>query len=143
MPNTEIEYISQTLHKANALKSVLSNEFESLKDQNLELFENLQSQKLEILDFLASEELLDRIKSYTDSKDALADNVAMWRQVMNLMKECKELHIRNEVLINRKLETIRGALHTIQTPDPLSSVEVYDRLGKIRSNNRKNSVGNA
>ena len=87
MPNTETEYISQTLHKANALKSVLSNEFESLKDQNLELFENLQSQKLEILDFLASEELLDRIKSYTDSKDAMVDNVAMWQQVMDLMKE--------------------------------------------------------
>ena len=142
MPSTETEYISQTLHKANALKSVLSNEFESLKDQNLELFETLQSQKLEILDFLASEELLERIKSYTNSKDALADNVSLWQQVIDLMKECKELHIRNEILINRKLETIRGALHTIQTPDPLSSVEVYDRLGKIRSNSRKNSVGN-
>tara|TARA_X000000950_G_scaffold76226_1_gene95435 strand:+ start:1839 stop:2270 length:432 start_codon:yes stop_codon:yes gene_type:complete len=143
MPSTETEYISQTLHKANALKSVLSNEFESLKDQNLELFETLQSQKLEILDFLASEELLERIKSYTNNKDALADNVSLWQQVIDLMKECKELHIRNEILINRKLETIRGALHTIQTPDPLSSVEVYDRLGKIRSNSRKNSVGNA
>ena len=143
MPNPETDYIAQTLHKANALKAVLSNEFKSLKEQDLETFEVLQTQKLEILDFLASEDLTQRIRAYAEDPDALADNVALWEQVMALMKDCKELHIRNEVLINRKLETIRGALHTIQTPDPLSSVEVYDRLGKIRSNSRKNSVGNA
>ena len=143
MPNPETDYIAQTLHKANALKAVLSNEFKSLKEQDLETFEVLQTQKLEILDFLASEDLTQRIRAYAEDPDALADNVTLWEQVMALMKDCKELHIRNEVLINRKLETIRGALHTIQTPDPLSSVEVYDRLGKIRSNSRKNSVGNA
>lgn len=143
MSNPETDYIAQTLHKANALKAVLSNEFKSLKEQDLESFEILQTQKLEILDFLASEDLTQRIRAYAKDPDALADNVALWEQVMALMKDCKELHIRNEVLINRKLETIRGALHTIQTPDPLSSVEVYDRLGKIRSNSRKNSVGNA
>jgi flagellar biosynthesis/type III secretory pathway chaperone len=143
MPNPETDYIAQTLHKANALKAVLSNEFKSLKEQDLETFEVLQTQKLEILDFLASEDLTQRIRAYAEEPDALADNVALWEQVMALMRDCKELHIRNEVLINRKLETIRGALHTIQTPDPLSSVEVYDRLGKIRSNSRKNSVGNA
>jgi flagellar biosynthesis/type III secretory pathway chaperone len=143
MPNPETDYIAQTLHKANALKAVLSNEFKSLKEQDLESFEVLQTQKLEILDFLASEDLTQRIRAYAEDPDALADNVALWEQLMALMKDCKELHIRNEVLINRKLETIRGALHTIQTPDPLSSVEVYDRLGKIRSNSRKNSVGNA
>ena len=143
MSNPETDYIAQTLHKANALKAVLSNEFNSLKAQDLEAFEVLQTQKLEILDFLASEDLTQRIRAYAEDPDALADNVALWEQVMALMRDCKELHIRNEVLINRKLETIRGALHTIQTPDPLSSVEVYDRLGKIRSNSRKNSVGNA
>jgi len=143
MSNPETDYIAQTLHKANALKAVLSNEFKSLKEQDLKTFEVLQTQKLEILDFLASEDLTQRIRAYAEDPDALADNVALWEQVMALMKDCKELHIRNEVLINRKLETIRGALHTIQTPDPLSSVEVYDRLGKIRSNSRKNSVGNA
>ncbi len=143
MSNSETDYIAQTLHKANALKAVLSNEFKSLKEQDLQTFEVLQAQKIEILDFLASEDLTSRIRAYAEQPEALADNVALWDQVMALMKDCKELHIRNEVLITRKLETIRGALHTIQTPDPLSSVEVYDRLGKIRSKSRKNSVGNA
>ena len=143
MSNPEADYLAQTLHKANALKALLDSEFRSLKEQDLESFEELQRQKIEILGFLGSEELLERVKTYSDSRDALTDNLMLWEQVLSLMKDCKELHMRNEVLINRKLETIRGALLTIQTPDPLSSVEVYDRLGKIKANTRKNPVGNA
>jgi len=143
MSNPEAEYLGQTLHKANALKALLNSEFRSLKEQDLQSFEELQRQKIEILDFLGSEELLERVKTYSESRDALTENLLLWEQVLSLMKDCKELHMRNEVLINRKLETIRGALLTIQTPDPLSSVEVYDRLGKIKANTRKNPVGNA
>tara|TARA_B100001057_G_scaffold450893_1_gene493375 strand:- start:241 stop:672 length:432 start_codon:yes stop_codon:yes gene_type:complete len=143
MSNPEADYLAQTLHKANALKALLNSEFRSLKEQDLQSFEELQQQKIEILGFLGSEELLERVKTYSESRDALTDNLMLWEQVLSLMKDCKELHMRNEVLINRKLETIRGALLTIQTPDPLSSVEVYDRLGKIKANTRKNPVGNA
>ena len=143
MSNPEAEFLSQTLHKANALKALLNNEFRSLKEQDLQTFEDLQQQKLEVLDFLGSEELLERVKNYSDCPETLSENLMLWEQVIALMKDCRELHMRNEVLINRKLETIRGALHTIQTPDPLSSVEIYDRLGKIKSNPRKNPVGNA
>ena len=143
MSNPEADYLAQTLHKANALKALLNSEFRSLKEQDLQSFEELQQQKIEILGFLGSEELLERVKTYSESRDALTENLMLWEQVLSLMKDCKELHMRNEVLINRKLETIRGALLTIQTPDPLSSVEVYDRLGKIKANTRKNPVGNA
>ena len=143
MSNPEADYLAQTLHKANALKALLNSEFRSLKEQDLQSFEELQQQKIEILDFLGSEELLERVKTYSESRDALTENLMLWEQVLSLMKDCKELHMRNEVLINRKLETIRGALLTIQTPDPLSSVEVYDKLGKIKANTRKNPVGNA
>jgi len=34
-------------------------------------------------------------------------------------------------LILRKLDAIRGALKSLQIMDPSSSVEVYDRLGKL------------
>ena len=43
----------------------------------------------------------------------------------------------------RKLESIRGALQTIQSPDPLNSVEVYDRLGKVRPNRNRKNMGQA
>ena len=62
---------------------------------------------------------------------------------MQLISDCKDLHRRNEVFINRKLETIRGALHSIQSPDPLNTVEVYDRLGKIRANRSRQNMGDA
>ena len=54
----------------------------------------------------------------------------MWEKIITTMTEGRKLHQRNEILINSKIESIRSALRTIQTPDPLSSVEVYDKLGK-------------
>jgi len=59
------------------------------------------------------------------------------------MNECRDLHRRNEILISHKLETIRGALQTIQSPDPLNSVEIYDRLGKIRPSRGGAPMGDA
>jgi len=69
--------------------------------------------------------------------------MVIWDQVVALMNECRDLHRRNEILINHKLETIRGALQTIQSPDPLNSVEIYDRLGKMRPSRKITSVGDA
>jgi len=41
------------------------------------------------------------------------------------------LHRRNAVLIERKLDTIRGTLHSLHTGESGSPVEVYDRLGQV------------
>ena len=47
------------------------------------------------------------------------------------MALCRDMHRRNEVLINRKIDAIRGALQSLNVFDPTSSVEMYDRLGKL------------
>ena len=145
MMSPDTEYLAQTRHKALVLHQVLENEFQALKDQDLSQFDELQKQKLEILTFLASEDLIERIKLYTESNDqsAARDNLSAWDEIMQLISDCKDLHRRNEVFINRKLETIRGALHSIQSPDPLNTVEVYDRLGKIRANRSRQNMGDA
>lgn len=143
MTTTDTEYLAQTLHKANALKAVLDKEFSALKEQDMTAFETLQAQKLEILTFLSSDDLLERVKAYTEKSDTAAANLALWDEVMQLIAECRDLHRRNEVLISRKLDSIRGALQTIQSTDPLSSVEVYDRLGKIRQGRSRQSMGDA
>jgi len=137
------DHLTQAVHKAQALKLVLNSEFDALKQQDLNTFEVLQAQKLEILHFLASEELLEKVKSHTDDQDNTATTAAIWDQVVALMNECRDLHRRNEILINHKLETIRGALQTIQSPDSLNSVEIYDRLGKMRPSRNRGSVGDA
>lgn len=132
MDAKEQQLVSQSLHKANALKTVLESEFAALKEQDLTLFEKLQTQKLEILSFLSQQDFIEQIKAYAGDRTATANQLALWDEIINLIAQCKELHRRNEILINSKLESIRSALKTIQTPDPLSSVEVYDRLGKLR-----------
>jgi flagellar biosynthesis/type III secretory pathway chaperone len=143
MNEPTLDHLNQTVHKAQALKHLLDSEFTALKKQDLTAFEALQAQKLEILHFLSSEELLEKIKAHTDDQDKAAATVVIWDQVVALMSECRDLHRRNEILINHKLETIRGALKTIQSPDPLNSVEVYDRLGQLRPNRNRNRMGDA
>ena len=145
MTDADSEYLAQTRHKAQVLKQVLEKEFQALKDQDLTHFDELQEQKLEILSFLASEDLLEGVKIYTqdsNKKTAMA-NLSAWDDIMLLIADCKDMHSRNEMFISRKLETIRGALQTIQSPDPMNTVEVYDRLGKIRPNRSRQTMGDA
>jgi flagellar biosynthesis/type III secretory pathway chaperone len=48
------------------------------------------------------------------------------------MMNCRDMHRRNEILIMRKLDAIRGALESLNVNEATSSVEVYDRLGQIK-----------
>jgi hypothetical protein len=53
------------------------------------------------------------------------------RALKVLLVECRYLHRRKAVLIERKLDTIRGTLHSLHTGESGSPVEVYDRLGQV------------
>ena len=140
--NSQKAMLSKALSDALSLKDLLNNEFESLKKQDIDSFEALQQSKTDILNFLASEDLSKIIKDNTDPS-AVETVSETWNELMSIISECKDLHMRNEIFINRKLESIKGALKTIQNPDPLSSVEVYDRLGKVRPIKVRQNVGKA
>ena len=140
--NNQKAMLSKALSDALSLKDLLNNEFESLKKQDIDTFEALQQPKIDILNFLASEDLSRIIKDNIDP--SVVESVfEAWNDLMSIISECKDLHMRNEIFINRKLESIKGALKTIQNPDPLSSVEVYDRLGKVRPIKVRQNVGKA
>ena len=134
--------LSKAILEANDLRGLLEQEFESLKKQDINGFEKLQPRKAEILTFLSDDRLSDIVKSNPDSESAKM-MLGIWDKLMEIISECKDLHRRNEIFINRKLESIKGALKTIQTPDPLNSVEVYDRLGKVRNNKVRQNMGKA
>jgi hypothetical protein len=53
------------------------------------------------------------------------------------------MHRRNEVLIGRKIDAIRGALQSLQMQDPASSIEIYDRLGKVNRSRRGRGYSDA
>ncbi|NDF44491.1 MAG: hypothetical protein EB125_02015 [Betaproteobacteria bacterium] len=109
---------------AFSLEQMLEQEFEHLKAQNLDAFDAGQASKNVLLQELAQ---LAGITG-SDSADALG---AEWDDFKDQMAHCRDLHRRNEVLINRKIDAIRGALQSLQIEDPSSSVEIYDRLGKV------------
>ena len=106
---------------AKQLSELLLLEFEALKVQDLDRFEALQPGKNELLAGLSqlcpSAEDLQSLPEFEDLKVLLVD--------------CRDLHRRNAVLIERKLDTIRGTLHSLHTGESGSPVEVYDRLGQV------------
>ena len=114
---------------ALSLEQMLEQEFEHLKAQNLDAFDAGQASKNVLL------QELTQLAGVTgpNSADALG---AEWDDFKEQMAHCRDLHRRNEVLIHRKIDAIRGALQSLQVEDPSSSVEIYDRLGKV-SRNRK------
>ena len=141
MTTKELEYFSVALDQANRLKALLEDEFTALKSQDLTAFEGLQPEKIDILTLLNSEELADRVKGYATNTLEASLHLSIWDDVIGVVSDCKDLHRRNEIFMLRKLESIQGALRTIQSPDPLNRVDVYDRLGKVRPNQRRGSMG--
>jgi flagellar biosynthesis/type III secretory pathway chaperone len=109
------------LSLAKQLSELLLLEFEALKVQDLDRFEALQPGKNELLAGLSqicpSAEDLQRLPEFEGLRLLLVD--------------CRDLHRRNAVLIERKLDTIRGTLHSLHTGESGSPVEVYDRLGQV------------
>jgi flagellar biosynthesis/type III secretory pathway chaperone len=118
------EHLAQAEVLARELHDMLELEFDQLKAQNLDAFEASQSTKNNMLQQLMQ---LARIDG-PDSADALGPE---WDGFKEHMVLCRDMHRRNEVLISRKLDAIRGALQSLNVFDPTSSVEMYDRLGKL------------
>ena len=121
---------------AQKLEDTLEQEFEDLKVQNLDAFEASQASKNELLQQLAQ---LAGIHG-PESADALGPE---WDGFKEQMANCRDMHRRNEVLIVRKIDAIRGALQSMQVQDPASSVEIYDRLGKVSRGGRRGGRGYA
>ena len=141
MTAKELEHLSLALDQATRLKDLLELEFSALKTQDLTAFDNLQPLKIDILSFLSSDDLSQRVKNYGDSSENMSVHISLWDDVMTIVSECRDLHKRNEIFMLRKLESIKGALQTIQSPDPLNTVEVYDRFGKVRPNRNRGNMG--
>jgi hypothetical protein len=100
-----------------------TKEFEALRVQDLNAFDALQQTKLDIFKNLTALTGVDTEHSQIDD-DA-------WICFKDLMSACRDMHRRNEILIIRKLDAIRGTLQTLNGTDSTASVEVYDRLGRM------------
>ena len=120
---------------AAELLDVLDKEFEALKRRDLGYFERLQPSKNACLERLGSLLVADPARS-SQAKANHAD-------VGAALLACRDAHRRNETLLKRQLEAVRGALQAISAGSPLQSVEVYDRLGKLRARGGGRGVAEA
>jgi len=127
---------AQALILIDGLEDLLAQEFEALKAQDLDHFEQLLEQKNQVLEQLS---ILSGVRQPEDA-DRLGSE---WDAFKSRMVECRDMHRRNEILIVRKLDAIRGTLQSMVINDPASSVEVYDRLGKINRLSRRRGYSDA
>ena len=111
----------RALFVSDQLVQLLALEFEALKSQDLDRFESLQAGK---------NDLLAELAGLCPSAEDL-QNLPEWDALRESLIECRDMHRHNAVLIERKLDTIRGALHSLRAGDSGSPVEVYDRLGQV------------
>ena len=116
-----MERATRALPMAGELAQILAMEFEALQKQDLERFEQLQGRKTDLLAELAG---------LCPPADILQTD-PQWQGLLAAMVECRDLHRRNAMLIERKLEAIRGTLQSLQSSVAASTVEVYDRLGQV------------
>ena len=116
----------RTLTLTAQLAQLLALEFEALKSQDLDRFESLQPGKNDLL-----QELTEKCPSAQELQD-----LPEWENLREMLLECRDLHRRNAILIERKLDTIRGTLNSLRVGDTGSTVEVYDRLGQVARFNR-------
>ena len=121
--------IAESCQAAKQIKEILDLEFDALKKQDLEEFDSLQESKTALINFISS-------LNVPPFKDG--DEPDIWLPLREIIQECQTSHRRNEILITRKLDSIRAALNTLSgESDNSSSVEMYDKLGKIAQKRNK------
>lgn len=135
------DILTEALASVRVLDSILADEFEALKTQKLFAFEALQDDKIKILESLTKLNLsgddLDQ-----ESFQQLVNNPT-WNEIISISERCKRSHQRNELLISKQLDSIRGALSALQNQDPTATLELYTKLGKTRATRRSILSGDA
>ncbi len=137
----DLEAIFASVKRLDAL---LTDEFEALKTQKLDVFEALQPEKVDLLQHLAASGIVQNPEQDVDPDliKALLNN-PRWGEITDSLERCKRAHQRNELLISKQLDAIKGALSTLQNQDPAGTLELYTKLGRVKSARRSILSGDA
>ena len=130
--NPSSDLLRDGMHKANALSALLQEELALLTAGDLDSFEALQSRKAEVLESLSalmptlSGEVPIEEGSDVDATVALIDNIK------EVLATCRDAHLKNAILIDRKIEATRSALEVLRSSRSADTGETYDKLGRIQ-----------
>lgn len=128
--------LREGVHKANALVALLDEEFTLLKAGDLESFEALQAKKSETLEALSTlmpvltgEISLAEEEEKTEEHETAS---ALVDEIKGLLATCRDAHLKNAMLIDRKIEATRSALEVLRSSRSADTGETYDKLGKLK-----------
>ena len=108
------------------LERILEQEFSALKEQDMDSFDRLQPRKIAIMEMLGADGVIESINASNTSGKSKYHQEEI-SSIKILIDRCHELHRRNEILINRKLEAVKGALASLREGSATDDVELHDR----------------
>ena len=121
--------MSQIHNNLSRLLEILEAEFKLLQTNNLDVFETLQAEKQVIIEAL-SEKLTP---ADIDNDYNVADGESDDSNVTSMLAMCRDHHIRNGILLEKKIEANKNALNILRSSRHSEEVETYDKLGKVRN----------
>lgn len=123
-----LDLLDGAARDAERLAALLALEFELLKSRDMLAFEGLQQERIEVL---------ERLAHVAESVSVLTPVPAQWLDLMPVLAQCKQDHLRNIQLLQRQLQAVKGALQALQG-ESAASVDLYDRLGQV---SRRQGIG--
>lgn len=121
--------MSQIHNNLSRLLEILEAEFKLLQTNNLDGFETLQAEKQVIVEAL-SEKLTP---ADIDNDYNVAEGDSDDSNVTSMLAMCRDYHIRNGILLEKKIEVNKNALNILRSSRHSEEVETYDKLGKVRN----------
>ena len=134
---SDVTLIREILTLGNQLKSTLEEEFIALSEKNLDHLETVQVRKVSLLESIqaqwpqeADTRSETEVNATPSAEDAAADS--LWDEARTLLNECKEAHIRNDLLLKRQLEVVRTVLSSLTQRSADNHSALYDKMGRMR-----------
>ena len=132
---SDVTLIREILTLGNQLKSTLEEEFIALSEKNLDHLETVQVRKVSLLESIQAQwpqeaDTRSEADASAYAEDATAD--PLWDEARTLLNECKEAHIRNDLLLKRQLEVVRTVLSSLTQRSADNHSALYDKMGRMR-----------
>ncbi len=128
--------IREILTLGNQLKGTLEEEFIALSEKNLDHLETVQVRKVSLLESIQAQWPQDvdtGAEADTNSNlDTDDPSDPLWDEARSLLNECKEAHIRNDLLLKRQLEVVRTVLSSLTQRSADNHSALYDKMGRVR-----------
>ena len=121
--------MSQIHNNLSRLLEILEAEFKLLQTDDLDGFETLQAEKQVIVEGLSEKLAPAEIDADYNIADVDSDD----SNVKSMLAMCRDYHIRNGILLEKKIEANKNALNILRSSRHSDEVETYDKLGKVRN----------